>query len=262
MKYLTLFRADFYNLFFYWAIYSFLGWILETIYASIKNGKFINRGFLYGPVCPVYGFGALILIIFSNPIKNNVFLLFLFATVATSALEYFTGYILETAFKTTWWDYSNDFLNIKGRICITFSILWGIGSVVFIKYIHPGIINISNIISTTLGYIILQVIFIIIIIDSIFTLKSLANLNKLLTQLNNIYIESKYAVEHIKDFKDSKISSPDYIFQQVKGRYENILNSIKVKYSRLTDAFPEFTEIKINEIILDIKNKFKNNGDN
>lgn len=261
MKYLTLFRVDFYDLFFYWVVYSFLGWILETVYASIKNRKFINRGFLYGPMCPVYGFGALILIIFSNPIKNNIFSLFLFATVATSALEYFTGYILETAFKTTWWDYSHDFLNIKGRICVTFSLLWGIGAVIFIKYIHPSIINISNIISTNLGYIILQIIFIIIIIDFIFTLKSLANLNKLLTQLNNIYIESKYAIEHIKDFKDSKISSPDYIFQQVKGRYDNILKNIKVKYSRLTDAFPEFTEMKINEIILDIKNKFKANGD-
>ena len=262
LKYLTLFRADFYNLFFYWIVYSFLGWALETIYASIKNKKFINRGFLFGPLCPVYGFGALILIVFSNPIKNNIFSLFLFATVAASALEYFTGYILETAFKTTWWDYSHDFLNIKGRICITFSILWGIGSVIFMKYIHPIIINISDIISTNMGYIILQIIFIVIIVDLLFTLKSLTNLNNLLSQLNNVYIESKFALEHLKDFKDNKLSSQEYIFQQVKDRYENILKKIKCRYSRLTNAFPQFTEMKINQIALDIKNKFKSNGDN
>lgn len=258
MKYLTLFNVDFYNLFFFWIVYSFFGWALETIYASLKRKKFINRGFLYGPICPVYGFGALILIIFSNPIKNNIISLFIFATIATSTLEYFTGYILETAFKTTWWDYSHDFLNIKGRICITFSILWGIGAVGFIKYIHPNIINISSIVSTAIGYKILEIIFILIIVDFILTLKSLSSLNALLSQLNSVYIETKFTFEHIKDFKENKIESSEYIFQQLKGRYENIFKKIKPKYSRFIDAFPQFTEKKINTIILDVKNKFKN----
>ncbi|MDR0286797.1 MAG: putative ABC transporter permease, partial [Clostridiales bacterium] len=102
----------------YFAIYSILGWIIESAYCSIFAHKPINRGFLSGPWCPVYGFGALLILLFTGPFKQNPFLVFAISLLSTSILEYFTGWLLETLFKTRWWDYSKHKFNIKGRVCL------------------------------------------------------------------------------------------------------------------------------------------------
>lgn len=102
----------------YFFIYAFLGWVSECIYCSIGHKKIINRGFLNGPVCPIYGFGALIVIFFLKRYENNVLELFLYGIIVTSILEYITGYLLEMIFNTTWWDYSRKKFNIKGRVCL------------------------------------------------------------------------------------------------------------------------------------------------
>jgi len=130
----------------FFLFYSFMGWILETIFASIIAKRFINRGFLSGPFCPIYGFGA-ILIIQSATVIDGIFLKvttlyslitkIIFAIILTTLLEYFTGAILEKIFKCRWWDYSNEFLNIKGRVCLKYSVLWGTLAYVLIEVIHP-----------------------------------------------------------------------------------------------------------------------------
>lgn len=124
----------------YFLVYAFLGWCLETIYAYMVYGYFVKRGFLYGPICPIYGFGAILLILILNNIKegNNI-TKFLVSMLSFSIFEYMASFILETIFHQRWWDYTGAFLNIQGRICITFSLLWGIAGVLFINYIHPYI---------------------------------------------------------------------------------------------------------------------------
>jgi len=121
----------------YLFIFSILGWCMETLYAFILSGHFVNRGFLYGPLCPIYGFGALILIIFLEKYKNNKFKLFTYAAIICSIFEYLVSYILEVLFHSYWWDYTNDFLNLNGRISIFYTLAWGVIAIIFIGYIYP-----------------------------------------------------------------------------------------------------------------------------
>lgn len=121
----------------YFFLFSCLGWILETLYSFVVLGHFTNRGFLYGPICPIYGFGALILIIFLGRYKNKALKLFTYSAIVFSIFEYFVSYMLEALFQTYWWDYSNDFFNLNGRISLFYSFTWGIIAIIFCGYIYP-----------------------------------------------------------------------------------------------------------------------------
>ena len=135
---------------FYFIIYSFLGWICETIYCSIIDKQYVNRGFLKGPFCPIYGAGALIVVILLSPFSDNIIMLYLTAMIFTSILEYTTGFLLETIFHLKWWDYSNYKFNIKGRVCLLNSTLFGILSVFTIKIINPILVELTKGISINL----------------------------------------------------------------------------------------------------------------
>ena len=121
----------------YFIVYSFLGWILESTFRSIIERKLINTGFLIGPLCPIYGFGACIMFLFLEGLSNNIILSFLVSFVLLTLWEYVVGVMLEKMFHTKFWDYSNHKVNFQGRICLINSIYWGILGVVFIKIIHP-----------------------------------------------------------------------------------------------------------------------------
>mgnify|MGYP000061835553 CR=1 FL=1 len=121
----------------YFLIYSFIGWLLETIYAFIVLGHFDNRGFLLGPYCPIYGFGMLILTVGLSKYKNNKLKLFFVAAIVLTYFEYVAGFALDAIFGLKWWDYSNDFLNINGRVCLSFGIVWGFIAIIVVDFIHP-----------------------------------------------------------------------------------------------------------------------------
>lgn len=123
----------------YFMLYSFLGWCLETIYAYMIYGHFVKRGFLYGPICPIYGCGAVLLILNLQNMKKNNFIKFLASALIFTVFEFAVSFALEAIFNQKWWDYSNYSLNLQGRVCLAFSIIWGIGGVLFINYIHPFI---------------------------------------------------------------------------------------------------------------------------
>jgi len=137
---------SFSNLLLFFTIYSFFGWLLETVSASINERKFINRGFLAGFFCPIYGFGA-VLIVQSSRWVNTAFenyftalvISVLFSVILVTALEYITGYILEKIFNCKWWDYSNNATNLHGYICLKYSILWGILAFLLLHVVHPVI---------------------------------------------------------------------------------------------------------------------------
>ena len=109
-------------------IYSFIGWVIEVIYYGITEGKFINRGFLAGPLCPVYGLGFYAAIWFFEPFKDNFLILFFGMATACTVVELIAGLILYHAFHMRWWDYSDYKLNIGGYICLRFFIYWGIAA--------------------------------------------------------------------------------------------------------------------------------------
>jgi len=122
-------------------IYSLAGWIMECTLGVIQKHKFVNRGFLIGPYCPIYGVGVVGVSLLLSGFSNNVILLFVLATVLCGSLEYFTSYIMEKIFKARWWDYSNNKFNINGRICLETLIPFGILSVLIIKIANPFILN-------------------------------------------------------------------------------------------------------------------------
>lgn len=121
----------------YFFLFAFLGWLMETLYAVFTLGHFVKRGFLYGPICPIYGFGALLLILFLGKYKRNNLKLFVYAAVVFSVFEYIVSYCLDALFSMYWWDYTNEFFNLNGRISIFYSFAWGIIAIVFINHIYP-----------------------------------------------------------------------------------------------------------------------------
>ena len=127
------------NIILYFFIYSFIGWCLETIYAFLVLGHFVNRGFLFGPYCPIYGFGAVLLILLLNNMKGKPIQEFILAAIAFTIFEYIVSYVLEVIFGLRWWDYSEDLLNLQGRVSIAYSILWGLLGILLIEIIHPFI---------------------------------------------------------------------------------------------------------------------------
>ena len=120
-------------------IYCFIGWCWETSYVSIKKHKFENRGFLRGPVLPIYGTGAIMMLVVSAPFRDNLILTYFAGVVGATALELVTGMAIEALFKVRYWDYSKKFCNYKGYICLGSSVAWGFFTIILTRYIHEPI---------------------------------------------------------------------------------------------------------------------------
>ena len=120
---LQILGEDFYHIANWFFIYSFLGWLWESSYVSVKEKRLVNRGFVTGPVCTIYGFGAVIVYLILKPVSGNIVFLYLGGVVFPTILEYFTAVLMETIFHTSWWDYSNNRFNFQGRICLGASVL-------------------------------------------------------------------------------------------------------------------------------------------
>lgn len=127
------------NLFLYFILYSFLGWVMETCYCSILEHRLVPRGFLYGPICPIYGGGVTLMILFFTPLKKNLVLFYVVAVVVMTSWEYFVGWVLEITTHVKYWDYSQYRFNLKGRVCLWVALTWGVLSYIVIFFIHPPI---------------------------------------------------------------------------------------------------------------------------
>lgn len=173
-----LWNISIYDFLWIFVIYSFLGWCAEVISHTVTLNKFVNRGFLNGSYCPIYGFGMVLVIIFLTPIEGNILLLFIGSILLTTSLELITGFILEKLFQTRWWDYSNQKLNIGGYVCLKYSILWGFACVLVMKIIQPLIINFINIIPQLIGQIIILIIILGMIADFITVIIGVTSMNK------------------------------------------------------------------------------------
>ncbi len=237
-------------LFIYWIIYSFIGWILETVYCSILSGKFEERGFLNGPLVPIYGFGAMIILATLLPYAFNPVLVFLLGLILTSSLEYLTSYIMEKAFKMRWWDYSEMFMNINGRVCLLNSTMFGALSLILVEYIHPVIVAlIANIPMEYLNYIAIAL-FALVIIDFIASLRATLNLQSRLFELNNI----KYEIEKLK----SKLEgSYEIRLKELNDSYDTLKATLKTREVRLLKAFPRLKSESLQEFIEDVQDFYR-----
>ncbi len=167
-------------------VYAFLGWCTEVSFAALTSGRFVNRGFLNGPVCPIYGVGVVIVLFFLEPLRKNTVLLFVGSVLLTSLLEWLTGFVLEKIFHQRWWDYSNEPFNLGGYICLRFSIAWGLACLIVVDIIHPSIVWLIHLVPHTLGLILLALFSAGMLVDLAATVRTIARMNRQLTQLDEL----------------------------------------------------------------------------
>ena len=167
-------------------VYAFLGWCSEVSYAALVTGKFVNRGFLNGPWCPVYGFGAIAVLACLDPLKDNLPLLFLGSALLTSALEWLTGFVLEKIFHQRWWDYSDEPFNLSGYICLRFSILWGFACLFVVKLLHPTVLLLIRLLPQFIGLPLLVLLCAVMAVDLAATVASIVRLNRRLALIDEL----------------------------------------------------------------------------
>ena len=233
-------------------IYSFLGWVWETSYVSIKSFKFVNRGFLKGPLLPIYGFGAITILFATIPVKNKLILVFIFGMIAATILEYITGYVMERIFHVRYWDYSDDAFNINGYICLGCTLVWGVFSVLMVRFINPPIEKVVFMLSKE--FIIVVNIFMIIAIgiDIVVSFFEAIDLKEVLSNLNennNNFKRTKKRLEAISDFIEKNTN--DFVMNlsrtnnEMKERIDkNIETNLRLK-NDMSKLDEEYSSSKI-----------------
>lgn len=195
-------------------IYAIIGWIMEVTLKLISEKRFINRGFLIGPYCPIYGYGVLLITFLLKRYQDDIVVTFIFSILICGLLEYFTSYFMEKSFHARWWDYSNKKFNINGRICLETLIPFGIMGCIIMYVTNPIILNLLNKIPDIALHIVSIILFVCYIVDNIVSSKIISNLKEMSA--------------NVKD-------NTEEISQKVK----NIISKKSVLHRRLVEAFPD-----------------------
>lgn len=182
-----------YHILAFFLIYSCLGWCVEVVYAAATTGQLVNRGFLNGPVCPIYGFGMILVLFFLTPLEDNLLLLYLGGVILPSALELVGGWALYKLYRTRWWDYTDKPFNIGGYVCLEFSLMWGVGAMVMVKVIHPTIAALVNIIPPLVGFVLMCLLYAVYAADVVATAIAASDLARELDALEKV-ADSMHAV--------------------------------------------------------------------
>lgn len=246
-------------LFYSFIIYSFLGWVLEVIYHLLLEKRFVNRGFLHGPVCPIYGTTAVFLIITLANVSNNYLYIFAGGAVIASIVELIVGYILEALFNTKWWDYSSEKFNIKGYICLRFSIFWGILSIIFIKLINPVVSKITYWIADKNSSLIFIVLVLVLLLDVSLTINSLIVFRNIFIEVQDILLEIKANMDKLKTVKLSKenINSIYNKINHLKELKEILIDKVSLTQKRLLKAYPHLNSKKFESAIEEIRKRLR-----
>ena len=259
----------------YFYIYGFLGWCSEVAFAAIAHGKFVNRGFVNGPICSIYGFGVMSVLLVLGPLKSSLWLLFGGSVLFTSVIEYFTGWVLEKVFHDKWWDYSKRPLNIKGYVCLEFSVLWGLACVFVVDVFQPLVAKVVDLIPKKLGWVLLGTFSALWIADNIITAMEIRKLPKKLRALQaiedsltaisdeigeEIYIRASDAKEKgaqiaekgeqiaEKRAESSLMRRSELLARrsELLQRREELLDQRNIVHERIAQAFPALREGKTN----------------
>lgn len=213
--------------FIFFFLYSFLGWCLEVVCKLVTDHKFINRGFLIGPYCPIYGYGALIMQLLLKRYLNDPVTLFVMILLCCSILEYFTSYALEKIFHTRWWDYSKKRFHINGRICLETMIPFGIFGLLLMYVFNPFLLHFIERIPNLLLYGISILFFLIYFADNVISFKIIKNIQQVSRNVQKKQILKKDDTERITKL----------VRKQVE-------NSMKVLEKRIIHAFPHLQILK------------------
>lgn len=217
-------------------LYSVAGWTYETILCSVCEQRLVNRGFLNGPYCPVYGFGAAFNILILDGIEN-IFVLFFLGAVIACVLEYFTSWLLEKLFQARWWDYSKHKFNLNGRICLLGAVVFGTFSVLLLRIVHPKVVLLTDAISDSMLMVFAICIAAIFAADFTYTVANVLGFNKKLKlaeirlqlpdlklQLAEVKSAMKLNLQErrlLRAFPKLKSDLHDNVLQLVKEAFEN-----------------------------------------
>lgn len=282
MEVAVIMPQNFYELVWIFIVYAFLGWCTEVSYAALDTGKFVNRGFLNGPYCPIYGCGVVIVIAILTPLQENLAILFAGSFLLTSVLEYITGFLLEKVFHNKWWDYSNFPFNIKGYVCLKFSILWGLACTFVMKVLHPIIYGFIVWIPHKAGVVILVILMSCFAADLGVTVSTILKFNRHIRAMDeiaealhklsdeigeNIYENVTDVIEKSEKFQQTHGELIEKIaeakeerrleYEELTAKYEKLLSEKKFGYRRLMDAFPDMISLDRNETLQKYKKHFR-----
>ncbi len=269
---------------FYFFFYSFIGWFFESCYCSIRPKKWVNRGFLRGPICPIYGTGGLVMMIALLPLRHitenlyfNELLIFIAGAILCDIVEFTTSYIMEKLFNARWWDYSNKKFNIQGRICLTHTFYWGTCSCLFVFILEP-IMNlylvgqVSESSRNILTYIFLTV-FAFDLLDTVIHALGIRDISSKFFKISEeisefaIFVYTTVGGKSETESENLKKELNDR-FNEHRANYDKFKNDIKEKKSksqqRLFKAFPFLKDGMakqdklIEDLLLDLKEKITN----
>lgn len=249
---------------FYFFMYSCAGWVIESIYCSVAAKKWVNRGFLTGPLCPIYGTGAVVLTVLVNPVKEYLharvpdgfgYDLLAFAAVVAAGMvlcdivEFITSVLLEKMFHARWWDYSDKLLNIQGRICLMHTCYWGIATAAFLYIVHPLVDSVGQKIPAKAIYLSLLIILAVFAVDLFNAVKNAMDVKKLMDRMRLL---SDKVSRTAADFKSNAGELYDALQDNAaKGRER--FKSWRSETARQINEFRPFAEFSLREKLGDIK---------
>ncbi|MBE6774736.1 MAG: hypothetical protein E7543_00925 [Ruminococcaceae bacterium] len=217
--------------------YSAAGWCLESLYCSIGEKRFVNRGFLTGPLCPIYGTAALVLVILIyNPFKDNPLAVFVLGIILCDIVEYVTSYIMEKLFSARWWDYTYEFMNIGGRICLKHTLYWGVISIIFVKTIHPAVDNLYSRIDGPYLKAILIAVLGVFALDLVNAVRKALDIRKLQIKINNLTSTLSEELSIIKSTFEDKYT----LIQRVVVKQTDKLTQLKYQLDDLASDVERF----------------------
>ncbi len=215
---------------FIWLImYSVMGWIYESILCSVRSRKFINRGFLNGPYCPIYGSGALLIVLVLGRIRDPI-ILYILGAVLTCSLEYLTSYVMEKLFHARWWDYTNRRFNINGRVCLIGAVVFGAFSVRVVLVVHPFVVSTVDMLSDIARHIIALSLFAIFMLDCIVTIAGFSGFHKKMEELYAFWEQRKVSAS-------SRIQSSD-AYKEIKELSDAVKSKLNIQQLRMISVFP------------------------
>lgn len=229
--------------FLWFILYAVVGWVYESILCSVTSRKFVNRGFLNGPYCPIYGAGAILDILILGKITNP-FILFFASALLTCSLEYVTSYAMEEIFHARWWDYSSSKFNIKGRVCLLGALVFGFLSVMLILFIHPFVLRHTNNAPRLILGIASGVLFAIFTTDCIVTISGFTSFNARLKEFSEYLGKKKEdAAAEFEKFRAEHTSL------KLNSAYEMFLLRLNGQHRRMIKGFPKLKSIRYEDAL-------------
>ena len=229
-------------------LYSAIGWTVECTYRSLGERRIINSGFLYGPMCPIYGTGAMVFEVLLTPLQKHWWAVLLVGIVAADAVEYLTSYLMEKLFHARWWDYSHEFLNIKGRICFKHTCYWALFSVLYVYFIRPVYTYAISFVPLNVQHIAVYVILALFLVDLFFTVIAAVSIQKFMNRMEALRLNVSMAAEvvrlHAENIRDSAESRYDEFIETVANnteRFEAWRGGVSEKLESLRGQLEEMT---------------------